>query len=232
MARFKRDLYKSEASTIWVPENESFIVTSGSGADTVVNVWSMSGEKLAQLNTYQIEHYSIDYGKQNILVRGWTSEVKMFKLTLSKDKGFGAIEKSYHLTHSEHIKCSAIDNLGYYALTVCKGNVVKLWHTSSGDVNHLSESTIDAYQLGLDDPTLCAVHTLIGANERLRTLVMLANENSIVICDREWKVLQRLEGIAVKGLFVTGSMKSAGLSVNGGDKMTIWNLTPLVEQVA
>ena len=51
----------------------------------------MSGEKLTHLNTYQIEHYSIDYGRHNILVRGWTSEVKMFKISTSKDKGFNAI---------------------------------------------------------------------------------------------------------------------------------------------
>lgn len=56
-----------------MPESERFIVGTGSGADTVINVWSMEGERLAQVNTYQIEHYEICYGNNKILVRGWTS---------------------------------------------------------------------------------------------------------------------------------------------------------------
>ena len=66
----------------------------------MIDVWSMGGEKLAHVNTYQIEHYNIDYGKEKILVRGWTSEVKMFKINSSKDGGFGSLDKSYHLTHT------------------------------------------------------------------------------------------------------------------------------------
>lgn len=45
---------KSNASAIHVSKNESYIVTTGSGNDTVVDVWSMKGEKLASMNSFQI----------------------------------------------------------------------------------------------------------------------------------------------------------------------------------
>jgi hypothetical protein len=43
VAKFSRNIYKSDASSIYVPENEKYIITTGSEADTVINVWSMKG---------------------------------------------------------------------------------------------------------------------------------------------------------------------------------------------
>ncbi len=157
--KFARNLYKSDISSLYVPESEKFIVGTGSAADTVINVWSMEGERLAQVNTYQIEHYGVCYGNNRILVRGWTSEVKLFQIVTDKDGYFKSLDKSHHLTHSEQAVCSGIDNLGLHAVTVCKGDQVKLWAIYSPE-GHLSDKTIDAYQLNVEQPHLCAVHTL------------------------------------------------------------------------
>lgn len=78
--RFPRNLLKSDASAIWVPQDEKFIITAGSQADTTLNVWSMKGEKLQTFNTYQIEHYDIICSLNTFMVRGWTSEVKLFNV--------------------------------------------------------------------------------------------------------------------------------------------------------
>lgn len=129
-----------------MPESERFIAGSGSGADTVISVWSMAGERLAQVNTYQIEHYGVCYGANRALVRGWTSEVKMFQFVTDKAGEFLRVDKGHHLTHSEQAVCSALDNLGLYAVTVCKSDLVKLWAVHSPE-GHLSEKTADAYQL-------------------------------------------------------------------------------------
>lgn len=73
VAKFQRNILKSNASAIHVSKNETYIITAGSGADTVIDVWSMKGEKLANMNSFQIEHYSILFGLKSILIRGWTS---------------------------------------------------------------------------------------------------------------------------------------------------------------
>lgn len=78
--RFFRNILKSDASAIYVPESEKFIITAGSQADTTLNVWSMKGDKLHTFNTYQIEHYDIRSAQNLIMVRGWTSEVKFFNV--------------------------------------------------------------------------------------------------------------------------------------------------------
>lgn len=86
--KFARNIYKTDASSIFVPESEKYIVTSGSEADTVVNIWSMGGEKLSQVNTYQIQHYDVRYGNSLVMVRGWTSQVKLFQMGQDKNGGF------------------------------------------------------------------------------------------------------------------------------------------------
>lgn len=229
--KFARNLYKSDLSSLYVPESERFIVGTGSGADTVMNVWSMGGEKLAQVNTYQIEHYSICYGANKALVRGWTSEVKMFQFVTDKGGEFVKVDKSHHLTHSEQAICSAIDNLGLYAVTVCKSDVVKLWAVYSPE-GHLSEKTVDAYQLEIEKPHICAVHTLRDDSDRLRTFVVLANSSRAVLCDRELNIVQILEGLEIAGLHMTGTAKSAVLGTySPAGKLTIWNISSLLERM-
>lgn len=52
--KFPRNILKSDASSLYVSESEKYVVSTGSQADTVINVWSMKGERLHQLNSYQI----------------------------------------------------------------------------------------------------------------------------------------------------------------------------------
>jgi hypothetical protein len=96
----------------------------------------MEGERLHQINTYQIRHYDVKYGSEKILVRGWTSEVKLFQLHNDKEGRFSKLDKSHHLTHFEQPTCSAIDNMGLYALTVCKSDVIKLWGIGASEGSH------------------------------------------------------------------------------------------------
>lgn len=229
--KFARNIYKTDASSIYVPESENYIVTSGSEADTVINVWSMDGERLHQVNTYQIEHYDVKYGADSILVRGWTSEVKLFQLLSDKMGGFAKLEKKQHLTHSEQTTCSAIDNMGLYAVTVCKNDVVKIWFLK-GDNGHIQEKPVDAYQLGVGSPRYVAVHTLKDTNDRLKTIAVIADESKVVICDRELRVYETFVGVSVCAIHMIGSMKSIVVgTLNSSGKLTIWNITSLVEKI-
>ena len=94
---FSRNILKSTASCLHVSPSEQYLITTGSENDTVVDVWSMNGEKLASTNSYQIEHYEIGCGRFNILIRGWTSEVKVFSAIEEKDGSFKALDKKVHL---------------------------------------------------------------------------------------------------------------------------------------
>lgn len=49
------------------------------------------------MNTYQIQHYDIQYSFYTIMVRGWTSEVKLFEIQNDKTGNFPKIEKANHL---------------------------------------------------------------------------------------------------------------------------------------
>jgi hypothetical protein len=71
--KFARNIFKDNQSSIFVADSEKFIVSAGELSDTSINVWSMDGQRLANVNTYQIEHNEINYGGINVIVRGWTS---------------------------------------------------------------------------------------------------------------------------------------------------------------
>lgn len=71
--KFARNLYRGTQGALAVGEGERFVVGTGIEADTTINVWSMQGEKLANVSTYQIEHYEVRFGGPLIVVRGWTS---------------------------------------------------------------------------------------------------------------------------------------------------------------
>ncbi len=88
----------------------------------------MQGERLANLSSYQIEHYEVQFGGPLVLVRGWTSEVKSFRLLTDKEGNFLKLDKSLHLTHAEKPAAAVIDNLGLHALTItAEGEQVKFW---------------------------------------------------------------------------------------------------------
>ena len=101
-----------------VGPSEKYIVTTGMEADTSINVWSMAGEKLASVSSYQIEHYDIKYTNSLVLVRGWTSEIKAFQLQEDKTGAFSKLEKSFHLTLSEKPIASVIDSQGLHAVVI------------------------------------------------------------------------------------------------------------------
>lgn len=58
----------------------------------------MKGQKLHTFNTYQIEHYDVRFSLKTIMVRGWTSEVKIFNIETDKTGGFLKIEKGHPLS--------------------------------------------------------------------------------------------------------------------------------------
>lgn len=80
----------------------------------------MNGDKIHTFNTYQIEHYDIKSAQKFIMVRGWTSEVKLFTVETDKTGSFKSIEKAQHLSIPDQPLCSSIDNLSLYGLTVSK----------------------------------------------------------------------------------------------------------------
>ena len=91
---------------------------------------------LHMLNTYQIEHYDIKCSMSGkIMVRGWTSEVKLFDLVTDKNGGYLKIEKAQHLSHDDQPVCSSICNLGFYSLTVSKSMQMCLWDLKSTSSN-------------------------------------------------------------------------------------------------
>eukprot|EP00919_Chromeraceae_sp_WS-2016_P052948 GHVR01125713.1.p1 GENE.GHVR01125713.1~~GHVR01125713.1.p1 ORF type:complete len:131 (+),score=3.84 GHVR01125713.1:390-782(+) len=129
--KFPNNILKSVACSLSVPESERYIITTGSETDTVIFIWSMTGEILTTLNTYQIEHYSAGFGNNTLIVRGWTSEVKIFKITDHKDGNFNKLEKSFHLGSNDHPKCCSIDSHSLYSLTVSKSDQIFLWNLHS-----------------------------------------------------------------------------------------------------
>jgi hypothetical protein len=128
VCKFQRNLLKSYANAIHASSNEKYIITTGSEADTVVNVWSMNGDKLFSINSYQIQHYFTSCGNKNILIRGWTSEVKLFEAIENKDGSFQALEKGQHLSHDENPLYAAIDNRDMYAISISKHGKAKVWN--------------------------------------------------------------------------------------------------------
>ena len=82
------------------------------------------------------------------MVRGWTSEIKTFKLHEDKTGSFAKIDKAFHLTLSEKPTASVIDQKGLHAVVITsEGELIKLWRLN--DTNHLSEITVDSCQVGL-----------------------------------------------------------------------------------
>lgn len=113
-------------------------------------------------------------------------------------------------------------------MTVCKSDVVKLWPVYSPE-GHLSEKTIDSYQLQIEKPHICAIHTLRDDSDRLRTFVVLANNSKVVLCDRDLNIVQTLEGLEISGVHMAGTAKSAVLGTySPTGKLTIWNISSLL----
>ena len=54
------------------------------------------------------------------MVRGWTSEVKLFQIQTDKNNNFLRIDKGHHLSIPDQPLCSSIDNFAMHSLTVSK----------------------------------------------------------------------------------------------------------------
>ena len=191
--KFQRNSFKGNQGSLFVPDHERFIVSSGVEADTTISVWSLQGEKLASIGTYQIIHYDIQYSNSFVLVRGWTSEVKSFKLQTDKEGNFLKIEKDFHLTLSEKPLASVIDNFGLHAVTISgDGEQVKVWELKPSQFSHPVDKTVESCQIGLDTVKHCAVVTLRGDDGRLKTLIVVGNDNKLVLLDRDLKLIKEI----------------------------------------
>lgn len=77
-----------------VNDRESCIVTVGNMSDTFIKVWNLRGEKLAEVNTSQVEHYQANFGENYLMLRSWNTELKIYHIVYAKDsKEFSKIEK-------------------------------------------------------------------------------------------------------------------------------------------
>jgi hypothetical protein len=66
----------------------------------------------------------------------------------------------------------------------------------------------------------------------MKTIAVIADDNSFIICDRELKVYERFDGVSVTNIYMIGSMKSIVVgTLNSTGKLTIWNITTLVERI-
>lgn len=80
-------------------------------------------------------------------MRGWTSEIKTFRLVTDKDGSFTKLDKASHLTHNEKPTSAVIDNLGLHALTItADAEQIKLWQLSPLSSH---ENTVESYSIGL-----------------------------------------------------------------------------------
>ena len=52
----------------------------------------------------------------------------------------------------------------------------------------------------MDEVELCLVHTLKNENERYKTFVIFADKNKVVICDKNFNVLQTIKGVECKSM--------------------------------
>lgn len=209
-----------------MPEHEQFIVGTGLESDTTISIWSPEGQKLTSVSTYQIEHYDVLYSSDLVLVRGWTSEIKTFQLQTDKTGAFTKLNKAHYLTHSEKPTQAALDLPGLHAVTITADQEqLKLWTLQP---SHPEALTAECCRLGLDQPSHCAVLTLRSDNERLRTVVVAATKEKMVVLDRNLQPVKEVSGIVIEALHCFGATKSAVVGTLAGGKLTVWDFTKLV----
>lgn len=225
--RFQRNIFKSQASCLHVSPSEQYLITTGSESDTVVDVWSTNGEKLATTNSYQIEHYGMSCGHLNLLVRGWTSEVKIFSAVEEKDGSFKKLDKKLHLANDESPLSAAIDNLDMFAVSLSKQHKVKLWWLYELSHKEVTSETINAM-----DFTMCALYTFDHGHGRFKPLVILGHEKGFVLADCNLRILKEVEGVEIRSILVTGTSKRVIVgTVSPNGQMQLWNLERELERV-
>ena len=92
------------------------------------------------------------------------------------------------MTLSEKPCDSVVDLWGLNAVTISgDGEQLKLWDLS--EQGHIQEVTVEGYQINMVKLEHCAIATLKMENERLKTLVIVAGGNKMVVLDRRLKVV-------------------------------------------
>ncbi len=72
--------------------------------------------------------------------------------------------------------------------------------------------------------------TLRNENERLRTVCIVANAHKMVVLDRCMKVVKLFEHLSIDGLYSFGATRSAVIATMSGGRMSVWDLTKLVQE--
>lgn len=187
----------------------------------------MNGEKLATTNSYQIEHYEISCGNRNILIRGWTSEVKVFSAVEEKDGSFKALDKKVHLPNEESPLHAAIDNLDMYAISISKRHKVRLW-----EIYGPTHKEINSEEMNQRGFTKCALYSFESGFKCFKPLVILAHETGFVIADRHLQVVKEVQGVQAKEILVTGTAKRVIIgTIASQGQLLLWSLEKELEKV-
>jgi len=167
-----------------VDDKETFIVTVGAAADTFVRVWSLTGEKLFELNTSQVEHYKASFGDGIMLLRSWTPEVKLFSIVLSKDgKEFSKIERAAEMSHTDGVLEGACDLKGENGVSLRKDRTIQLWKIDPKNHSAKVKKLMDHDVFGHGELSVCAIHTVQNDSGQSVSILALSDGNDLVLCD-------------------------------------------------
>lgn len=223
-----------------VDDKETFIVTVGAMADTFIRVWSLKGEKLFELNTSQVEHHKASFGEGNILLRSWTSEIKLFAITMSKDgKEFARIERAAEMSHSDGVLEGACDLKGENGVSLRKDRTIQLWRLDPRNHAAKIKKFMDHDVFGHGELEICAIHTVENDLGKVVSIVCLSDGNDLVLCDGDTldvvKIIKSPYGgkDSIQEIRFTGrkSVVMYCYSHKVG-RILLWNITPLLGQLA
>jgi WD40 repeat protein len=160
--RFKNKyLHKEPIMAMQVDDKESSIVTVGGGSDTFIRVWNLKGEKLAEINTSQVEHYQASFGENYLMLRSWTTELKIYNIVFAKDsKEFSKIEKGAELSHSDGVLTGACDMKAETAVSLRKDRTIQLWKVDMKTHSSKVKKVEDHVKFGHGDLSVCAIHSV------------------------------------------------------------------------
>ena len=106
--------------------------------------------------------------------------------------------------------------------------MIKLWKLN--DPGHPTELTVDSCQISLDSPKHCSIATIQLENERLKTVILIASSNKMVLLDRSLRVVREFEGVPVEEIYSFGASKSAVFGSMSGGRLAVWDCTKLANE--
>ena len=92
------------------------------------------------------------------------------------------------------------------------------------------EVTIDSSTINMEQPQHCSIATIKEENERLRTIVVIAGDNKLVVLDRELKLIEEFGGVAVEEMYFMGGVRSAVFGTVAGGKLVVWDFNKIAHQ--